>query len=111
MLDQRDSRSQDAAAFGALIERKAERKIAAQGNRHGAIWAGLGMSGMIGWAVVVPTVAGALLGAYLDRRFPSGHSWTLTLLALGLVAGCIQAWHWVSQADRAMHQSAGPADE
>jgi ATP synthase protein I len=101
----------DPAAFGEMIERKVERKLAAQGKRHGAIWAGLGMSGMIGWAVVVPTVAGTMLGAYLDRRFPSEHSWTLSLLALGLVVGCLQAWHWVSQADRSMHETASPGDE
>jgi ATP synthase protein I len=92
----------DPAAFGEMIERKVERKLAAQGKR---------MSGMIGWAVVVPTVAGTMLGAYLDRRFPSEHSWTLSLLALGLVVGCLQAWHWVSQADRSMHETASPGDE
>ena len=109
MVDERHQ--SDPHGFGELIERKVDRKLAAQGDRHAAIWAGLGMSGMIGWAVVVPTVAGALLGAYLDRRFPSVHSWTLTLLALGLVTGCIQAWHWVSQADRSMHQAPVAHDE
>jgi ATP synthase protein I len=109
--DLRRNGAQDPVAFGDLIERKAERKLGAQGNRHGAIWAGLGMSGVIGWAVVVPTFAGAMLGAYLDRRFPSAHSWTLTLLALGLVLGCSYAWRWISKENRSMHQSAGPLDE
>jgi ATP synthase protein I len=54
------------------------------------------MFGMVGWSVALPTVFGALLGAWLDRHHPNGHSWTLALLVAGLVLGCANAWHWVS---------------
>jgi ATP synthase protein I len=61
------------------------------------------MSGLIGWSVAVPTVGGILLGLWLDSRHPGSRSWTLILLAAGLVTGCANAWHWVTQQDRAMH--------
>jgi ATP synthase protein I len=60
------------------------------------------MSGLIGWSVAVPTLAGVMLGAWLDRRHPGSRSWTLMLLMAGLVIGCANAWHWVAQEDKAM---------
>ncbi len=68
------------------------------------VWFGLGMSGLIGWSVAVPTVVGAMLGVWWDSRHPSGYSWTLMLLIIGLAGGCANAWHWVSQQDAAMRE-------
>ncbi len=59
--------------------------------------------GLIGWSVVVPTLAGAALGAWLDRRLASTHSWALALMAAGLMLGCANAWRWVARQDRDMH--------
>ena len=58
------------------------------------------MSGLIGWSVAVPTLLGAMLGLWLDRRHPGPHSWTLMLLVAGLVIGCANAWHWVASRTR-----------
>ena len=83
---------------------KAARKIKAR--RHGApgVWFGLGAMGLIGWSVAVPTLLGAALGVWLDKRYPGAHSWTLALLVGGLSVGCLNAWHWVSKEDRAMRE-------
>lgn len=56
---------------------------------------GLGMFGMVGWSVAVPTLLGVALGIWLDKTFPQSFSWTLTGLILGLIAGCVIAWNWV----------------
>jgi ATP synthase protein I len=61
------------------------------------VWFGLGMFGIVGWSVAIPTLAGIALGIYLDRHRPVGFSWTLTLLAVGVVIGCLNAWYWVQQ--------------
>ncbi|EKD35154.1 MAG: hypothetical protein ACD_75C02030G0003 [uncultured bacterium] len=53
------------------------------------------MMGLIGWSVAVPTLLGAALGVWLDRRFPVPYSWTLTLLLIGLLLGCLIAWRWI----------------
>ena len=67
------------------------------------IWSGLGMMGLVGWSVVVPTVLGTALGIWLDKRYPGIHSWTLTLLIAGLAIGCLNAWHWVAKENREIH--------
>ena len=82
---------------------KAARMLRARNDRTPGVWSGLGMMGLIGWSVVVPTLAGAALGIWLDARHPGTHPWSLALLMAGLVLGCLNAWRWVAQQDRAMH--------
>jgi ATP synthase protein I len=69
------------------------------------------MSGLIGWSVALPAVLGALLGLWLDAHHPGGHSWTLMLLVIGLVIGCLNAWRWLSQQDKAMQDESEDGDE
>ena len=88
--------------FAAQVGAKAARKLKAGRNATPGVWFGLGMMGLIGWSVVVPTLLGAALGLWLDEHHPGTHSWTLALLVAGLVVGCWNAWHWVAQEERAM---------
>lgn len=85
------------------IGSKAARKLKARRDAAPGVWFGLGMMGLIGWSVAVPTLAGAAAGLWLDRRFAGSHSWTLALLVAGLVIGCLNAWRWVSAEERAIH--------
>ena len=97
-----DQSPKPARTFAEEVGAKAARKLGAQ--RHPArVWFGLGMMGLIGWSVAIPTLLGAALGLWLDDRF-SGHSWTLALLVAGLVLGCLNAWHWVAAQDKAMRE-------
>jgi len=86
------------------IGAKAERKLRARRNRSPGLWFGLGMMGLIGWSITVPTLLGAALGLWLDKNHPASHPWTLALLMAGLVIGCWNAWHWVAKEDKAMHE-------
>ena len=88
--------------FAGQVGAKAARKLKAQRNVTPGVWFGLGMMGLIGWSVVVPTLLGAALGLWLDKHYPGGHSWTLALLVAGLAIGCFNAWHWVAKEDQAM---------
>jgi ATP synthase protein I len=88
--------------FAKQIGDKALRKEEAQAHRPG-VWFGLGMVGLIGWSVVLPTLLGAALGRWLDERYSGTHSWTLALLVAGLVIGCFNAWNWIDKEDKAMH--------
>lgn len=83
---------------------KAARKIRARRNASPGVWSGLGMMGLVGWSVAVPTLLGAGLGLWLDNNYPGGRSWTLALLVGGLTLGCLNAWHWVSKEDKAMRE-------
>jgi ATP synthase protein I len=88
---------------------KAQRKLRARRNATRGVWFGLGMMGLIGWSVVVPTLLGAALGRRMDARHSGARSWTLALLVAGLCIGCLNAWHWVSKEDRAMRDE--PEDD
>jgi len=55
-------------------------------------WASLAILGLVGWSVVLPTLLGAALGIWMDRRWPGHFSWTLMLLICGLLVGCTSAW-------------------
>lgn len=90
---------------------KAARKLRAQRHVTRTVWFGLGMMGLIGWSVAIPTVLGAALGIWLDRHYPAAHSWTLTLLVVGLIIGCANAWHWVAKEDKAMRDEQEENDE
>jgi len=97
--------------FARQVGAKAARKLRLQRNGRQSVWFGLGMSGLIGWSVAVPTLLGGLLGLWWDRRHPGAHSWTLALMAAGLCIGCANAWHWVVTEDKAMHEEPEDKDE
>ena len=103
--------SKDRTAFSREVGAKAARKLKARRNSTPHVWFGLGMMGLIGWSVVVPTLLGAALGIWLDNRHPGSHSWTLMLLVIGLVIGCWNAWHWVAKEEKKMREEDEEKDE
>jgi ATP synthase protein I len=94
----------DDPKFASQVASRAALKLKARRNPAPGVWFGLGMMGLIGWSVVVPTLAGAALGLWLDKHHAGKHSWTLALLVAGLAIGCFNAWHWVANEDKAMHE-------
>jgi ATP synthase protein I len=64
-------------------------------GRHLTFWEGLAMVGAVGWMIALPSVAGALVGRWLDSWMGTGLFCTLCLLLLGLLGGCISAWRHV----------------
>lgn len=86
--------------FTREVARKAHRKAEARRVEKRDIWSWLGMFGLVGWSVAIPALVGVTLGLWLDERFPGRASWTLTLLLVGLVLGCINAWRWVQKEGR-----------
>jgi len=85
------------------VGRQAKRRLRSIHHPTRGLWFGLGMMGLVGWSVVVPTLAGAILGVWLDEHYPASFSWTLTLLMSGLIVGCWNAWRWVIEEDKAMN--------
>ena len=96
--------------MAAQIGAKATRKLKARRSNQG-VWFGLGMIGLVGWSVVVPTLLGAALGLWLDENYPGKHAWTLALLVAGLVIGCANAWFWVAKEEKAMRDEPEDRDE
>lgn len=87
------------------IAARESRKMKARRQKHRSIWFGLGMFGMIGWSVAIPTLIGTSIGLWIDAAYPSDHSWTLMLMILGVALGCLNAWHWVQKESRDPDQS------
>jgi ATP synthase protein I len=92
------------AAFSQKIGDVEARKLRTKRRGVQGIWLGLGMFGLIGWSVTIPTLLGVLLGAYIDNHYPGVHSWTLSLLIVGLFIGCMNAWHWVAKEEKAIQE-------
>jgi ATP synthase protein I len=79
------------------VARRAARKQRAREAGKRPIWFSLGLMGLVGWSIAVPTLAGVALGWWIDSRWPGRISWTLTLLFVGVAVGCVNAWYWVRQ--------------
>lgn len=93
----RDPLRPEDEALGQTIARKAARRRQSRRAGRHTVWFGIGMFGLVGWAVAVPTVAGTALGIWLDGRFPGGPSWALTGLVCGVLVGSLNAWWWVGR--------------
>lgn len=79
------------------VAHKEERKIRSRREKHKTVWFGLGMFGLVGWSVAIPTLIGVAIGIWIDKTYPSQFSWTLMLLLVGVVIGCLNAWSWVKR--------------
>lgn len=62
-----------------------------------SIWYGLGMFGLVGWSIAVPTLVGIAIGIWIDRTWQHKFSCTLMCLFVGVVIGCSIAWYWVKR--------------
>ena len=76
------------------------RKLRARKKKTDQVWFGLGMFGLVGWSVAIPTLMGVALGVWLDREWDTTVSWTLTGLFVGVFVGCLNAWYWIKRESR-----------
>jgi ATP synthase protein I len=91
--------------FSRSVGEKEKLKIKAQRENKRSVWSAFGLFGIVGWTIAVPTLAGAALGKWLDKKHPESFSWTLTLLLIGLLIGCLGAWRWIKKEHKEMHQN------
>ncbi|MGR9015016.1 MAG: AtpZ/AtpI family protein [Gammaproteobacteria bacterium] len=92
--------SKHKSEFTESLDQQVKRKVKARKEKSHNVWFGLGMFGLIGWSVTIPTVAGIALGIWMDKQWPGQVSWTLTLMLVGVVFGCINAWRWIGEETR-----------
>ncbi|VAW37660.1 Sodium-transporting ATPase subunit Q [hydrothermal vent metagenome] len=96
--------TKDQREFCRQVGAKETRKLKARRKVMRTVWFGFGMFGIVGWSVTVPTLLGTGLGIWIDKHYPGPHSWTLMLLIIGLVIGCLNAWHWVAREDKGIRE-------
>lgn len=83
---------------------KESRKMRARRQKDQSVWFGLGMFGLVGWSVAIPTLVGVALGVWIDLKWPSRYSWTLMLLIIGVMLGCLNAWFWLNRERRTLEE-------
>ncbi|HHX33798.1 MAG TPA: ATPase F0F1 [Gammaproteobacteria bacterium] len=84
-------------ASAAAIRRRAQRMQETRNERKYSPLSGLGVFGVIGWSIAIPTVAGAFLGVWLNRVAPQNFSWPIALILGGVVVGAMVAWSWIDK--------------
>jgi ATP synthase protein I len=82
------------------VGQKESRKLKARREKVRNVWFGMGMFGLVGWSVAIPTLAGIALGVWVDTHWSSSYSWTLMLLVIGVGLGCLNAWYWIKRESR-----------
>ena len=95
MSDRRPPRERATDALADTVRRKEARKARARRQGKRGLAFGLGMFGLVGWSVTLPTLLGIALGVWIDGRTTSPYSWTLMLMLGGLIVGCFNAWYWL----------------
>lgn len=83
--------------FRQAVAAKERRKMRARREGDRGPWFWLGMFGLVGWSVSLPTILGIAVGVWLDERFDGRISWTLTMLFIGAATGCWTAWFWINR--------------
>ena len=79
------------------IEKKVDRRLKGLNKDERSLWFGLGMFGLVGWSVAIPTLIGVAVGLWLDLTFPGRPLWTLMLLVAGVIIGSLNAWYWIKK--------------
>ncbi|PWN05990.1 AtpZ/AtpI family protein [Rhodohalobacter mucosus] len=83
--------------FAEKIGKKSSRKLRARDEDEKGLWYGLGMFGLVGWSVAIPTLLFLVAGIWMDNNYQSPYSWTLMMLVIGIIIGCMNAWFWVKR--------------
>jgi ATP synthase protein I len=96
----REHQRKETRTYAERVEAGERRKMKAREEGDRGVWFGLGMFGLVGWAVAVPTLIGTAVGLWLDKQLESTRSWTLMLLVIGVILGCLNAWFWVKRESR-----------
>lgn len=94
----RERQNKQAEEFTRQVGEKETRRIKGKTKKDTGIWFGLGMLGVVGWSVAIPTLIGTAIGLWIDRTWPSRFSWVLMLLILGVALGSFNAGYWVRKA-------------
>ncbi len=91
----KERRRKIAEAYTKKVGLRESLRIKAGAQKKQTLWFGLGMFGLIGWSVAIPTLIATAFGLWVDSTYPSRFSWTLMMLIIGVAIGCMNAWYWV----------------
>jgi ATP synthase protein I len=79
--------------FSEDVDKSAKELLKARKEKT-SFWHYTYVIGVGGWLFVIPIVAGAYLGRYLDKKTEGGISWTITFIIIGIVIGIYNIWYF-----------------
>lgn len=80
-----------------IVLHKSVRRARARQRGRENVWSWMGMFGLVGWTVAIPTLLGLAFGVFLDGRVDSSVSFTITFLVVGAAIGASMAWYWIKR--------------
>jgi ATP synthase protein I len=107
-----DTRESTRERLVGSIGRKERRKLRSRRRQDQNLWFGLGMFGLVGWSVAIPTLIGVAIAVWANSMRPG--TWTLGFFFLGLALGCLNAWYWIMKEVRIIERERaenGPQDD
>ncbi|HVT08457.1 MAG TPA: AtpZ/AtpI family protein [Polyangia bacterium] len=83
--------------MASAVRRRRERRDRWLREGPGALVRNLGLVGSLGWLLVLPPLAGAVLGRRLDSHYHAGVFWSATFIFCGAVLGGVLVWQKVKR--------------
>ena len=80
--------------FSEKVEKSAEELSKAREEKS-RFWHYAEILGVGGWLFVIPVVAGAYLGRYIEERTKGDISWTITFIIIGIAVGVYNVWYFL----------------
>jgi ATP synthase protein I len=80
--------------FSEKVEKSAEELMKSR-HEKSRFWHYAQMLGVGGWLFVIPVVAGAYLGRYVDEKTRGDISWTITFIIIGIAIGAYNIWYFL----------------
>ena len=75
----------------------AEREAMRRRDAEPSLGRRLGQIGVLGWAIVLPALAGLFAGRWLDRIYETGVFFSAPLVMIGAGVGFWLAWKWMAR--------------
>ena len=69
-------------------------------SRRREFWRHVSRVTVAGWLFVIPVVAGAYFGRYLDKNIFGDISWTITFIIIGIAVGIYNVWHIIHEKEK-----------
>jgi ATP synthase protein I len=80
--------------FSEKVEKSAEELMKAREEKS-RFWHYAQILGVGGWLFVIPVVAGAYIGRYVDKKLGGDISWTITFIIIGIADGVYNIWYFL----------------
>ena len=95
MIERESQKREDPLAEASRLA--AERDEMRRRDAEPSLGQRLGQIGVLGWAIVLPALAGLFLGRWLDKTYATGVFFSAPMVMIGAGVGFWLAWKWMAR--------------